>query len=587
MERRVEIGAADVAAPVPQVPAGADITFPSIARLELDELLTQLMQRAQDVLNTQSRLRGLLTATRTIAADLDLPVLLRRITQTACELVGARYGALGVIGSGDELAEFITVGVGPEVIEDVGRFPHGKGILGLLIADPQPLRLEELGKHPKSVGFPAGHPPMHTFLGVPIRIRDQVFGNLYLTEKTGGGMFTAEDEELLSALASAAAVAIDNARLFDNAQRKQRWLEASAEIARRLLAGEDAPLPLIASRARDLAAADLATVVVPIPQAPDSLLVVAAEGVGAEQLRGVVLPRSQTLSGRALDEGADLAVRDAREAGSTTPLPGVPVGPALVVRLAATGEGQPGVLTLSRTPGATVFNDEEREMASGFADQASLALELAGAQATQQRLLLVEDRDRIARDLHDEVIQRLFATGLGLSGEAARTRDPDTAARLGRVTDDLDDTIQAIRRAIFELRPRRDESGARARVLAVVGEVEPSLGFGPEVRLDGPLDALVPAHIADQLVAVLREALTNVAKHASASRVQVAVRVDDGVLCLVVDDDGVGLGPSSRRSGLANLRSRAEQLGGTFAVDSPGPGGRGTHLEWTAPLTVA
>ncbi len=571
------------AVPAPQT----DVTFPSIARLELDDLLEQLIERAQDVLSTQGRLRGLLAATRAISSDLTLDALLRRITQSACELVGAKYGALGVLGPDQELSDFLTVGIDDETRAHIGELPRGRGILGLLITDPHPLRLDDLNKHPQSVGFPAHHPPMHTFLGVPIRIGGQIYGNLYLTEKIQGGSFTADDEELLTALASAAGVAIDNARLYEAEQRRQRWLSASAEIARELLVGDADALSLIAARARTAAQADLAALVIPVEGAADILRISAAEGDGAEQLTGRMVPRSQTLAGHALDEDLDLMVEDAFSTGRTNVDAGVPVGPALLVRVPGAGGDEPGILTLTRHRGAKPFDTDDQDMVAGFADQAGVAIRLAQAQQEQRRLLLLEDRDRIARDLHDHVIQRLFAAGLGLTGLAARTSEPETQRRLAEYTEQLDDTIRAIRQAIFELR-RSQETGLQSRVLEVVRDVTPALGFNPDLRLEGPIDTLLDNETADHVVAVVREALANAAKHARASSVAVSLSALDGRrLSITVVDDGVGLGESTRRSGLDNLRRRAEEMHGTFGVISPtSPGDGGTRLEWVVPLRV-
>jgi signal transduction histidine kinase len=561
------------------------VTFPQIARLELDDLLEQLVERAQDVLNTQGRLRGLLAANRAIASDLGIDALLLRITQSACELVGARYGALGVVGSSGELDEFITVGLDDDTRAAIGPLPRGKGILGLLISDPQALRLDDLKDHPKSVGFPPNHPPMHSFVGVPIRVRDLVFGNLYLTEKLHGAGFTAEDEELLTALASAAGVAIDNARLYEVERRRQRWLSASAEISRELLAGNQQPLPLIATHAREVADADLALLLVPVPEATDMLLVAAAAGKGAELISGRLIPRDQSLAGRAIAEETTVLVQDVGREPNAYQLPGIPNGPALFVRIADAGQGQPGVLSLTRARGAPAFDPDHQDMIASFADQAGVALKLAHAQSEQRRLLLLEDRDRIARDLHDHVIQRLFAAGLGLTGLAARTQEPVTRARLGEYTDQLDDTIGAIRQAIFELR-QADQTSLQARVIAAVREISPALGFTPELRFEGPLDTLLNRQIGDHVLAVVREGLINAAKHAAATGIAVSVSaIVSDRLTVIISDDGTGLGQPVRISGLANMRSRAEELGGTLTTVSPtGPGAGGTRLEWTVPL---
>lgn len=366
---------------------------------------------------TVQRLLGSIIA---LGSELSLPVVLRRIVEAATELVDARYGALGVLDeSGSSLSEFISVGLDDATIERIGPLPQGHGILGLLIVEPRPLRLPDLSEHPDSYGFPPHHPPMTTFLGVPLHVRGEVFGNLYLTEKRGGGGFTEADEELAVALAAVAGVAIENTRLHER-----------------------------------------------------------------------------------------------------------------------------------------------------LAD-----------------LLVVQDRERIARELHDTVIQRLFATGLSLAGLAGRVDDPELALRLQASVDDLDDTVRHIRTTIFELqRPSEPGRSVRRELLELVAEAGESLGFAVSTRFDGPVDTSVDGPLADHLVAVGREALANTVRHSRARRVDFEVQVGDGRLTLLVVDDGVGLPPEfdSAGHGLANLRSRAAELGGQFTV-GPGPDG-GCTVRWSVPL---
>ncbi len=365
-------------------------------------------------------LRQLLDAVLTIGSDLDLPAMLHRIVGAAAELVDARYAALGVLDeTGTRLAQFITVGLDEEQRRRIGDLPEGHGILGLLIVDAQPIRLPDLNEHPDSFGFPPEHPPMHSFLGVPIRVRDHVFGNLYLTDKTTGEVFTDVDEELVVGLASAAAVAIENARLH--------------------------------------------------------------------------------------------------------------------ARLA--------------------------------------------------EMVLVDDRERIARDLHDTVIQRLFATGLSLQATPRSVRaDPDAAVnRIETAVDDLDLTVKHIRTAIFGLESTRTvEEGVRARVLALTRDAAAALGFEPRVLFDGAVDAGVSSVVSGELVATLREALSNVVRHAQAARVDVEVVVGDEI-ALRVQDDGVGPPAPGTTSGngLRNMAARAEKLGGRFELRPGSPSG--SVLEWCVP----
>jgi signal transduction histidine kinase len=362
------------------------------------------------------QVQQLLDAIVIVGSDLSLPIVLRRIVESARELVGALYCALGVIGDDRRLSEFITVGVDAETYAAIGHLPEGHGILGLLIVEPKPLRLRDLTTHPESYGFPPNHPRMRSFLGVPIRVRDMVFGNLYLCEKEGAEEFSEEDEHLAVALASAAGVAVDHARLMQRVEQ----------------------------------------------------------------------------------------------------------------------------------------------------------------------LAVLEDRERIARDLHDKVIQRLFATGLDLQTMLPSKARDDLDQRIAHAAEDLDETIREIRSTIFALQaPRR--RGLRVDIFAQTDAARETLGFAPELRFEGPVDSVVSDKVAEHLLAVLREALSNVVQHAKASRVEVLVRAGTDILLRVVDN-GTGL-PSSYRPGrgLRNLEVRAARLGGSFAA-APAPGG-GTVIEWRVPRT--
>jgi signal transduction histidine kinase len=556
--------------------------LPDLTRLRLDELLAELLDRASDVMATQGRLRALLDAVVAVGSDLSLPMVLERIVEAACSLVGASYGALGVIGT-DGLREFVHVGIGDEERKRIGELPRGRGILGVLIEEPRPLRLAVLGDDHRSHGFPPNHPPMRSFLGVPIRIREKVFGNLYLTEKQGAAEFSADDEELVLALAAAAAIAIDNARNYEASQLRQRWLEASAEISSRPLGGADDGdlLRDVARRVQDLAGADLVAVLLP-SQSTGEFCIRAVAGTDAVELRGRPLPTSAPLLDDVLYGGESKLVEPAVADDDLAPLLGrTRLGQLMLMPLRA-GTGMPGALLVAHEPGSEPYTREHLQMASNFASYAGLALELALAQRDRERLAVYEDRDRIARDLHDRVIQRLFATGLGLQG-LERSVPPEARARLERSVDDLDDTIREIRRSIFSLTAPVTDVGLRARLLAVVEETSPALGFEPSVRLDGPLDSAVPGPVTESLLATLREALSNAVKHARPSSVSVRVAVGPDALVLRVADDGCGMNGSGRQSGLANLRRRAEELGGGFDVDSAP--GDGTRLRWRVPLS--
>ncbi len=564
----------------PDPPGGpADLAFSSVARLELDELLTQLVDRAQDMLATQGRLRALLRANRAVTADLDLPSVLRRIVEAACELVDARYGALGVIGPDRALEQFIHVGVDEATERRIGDLPRGRGILGVLTSDPRPVRLTDISDDPRAAGFPPAHPPMGTFLGVPLRIRTEVFGNLYLSEKRDGRPFTAEDEELALALAASAGVAIDNARLFDEAQHRQRWLQASTEITRQILDTGAGSLALIARRAREVATADLAVIMIRDGDG-DGLVVEVADGPGSEVLAGGTFPMVGSLAGRSVAEARAVRSVDASAEAGFAPLHPLAMGPVMVIPLVA-GGATSGALMLARRHPGHPFTDSDLDMASGFAGHVALALRLAQAHADRDQVLLLEDRDRIARDLHDHVVQRLFAVAIGLQGLGSAERAPAAATRIATYVDDLDDTIREIRTTIFRLRDRTP-GGLRAQVCDIVDAAAATLGFAPHLRLDGPLDSAVSDDVAGHLGAVLREALSNVVRHARATSVDVRLTAGDDAVVLEVHDDGVGLGEPVRSSGLTNLRERADACGGTFSPTGRPAGG--TLLRWSAPL---
>ncbi|ABD10936.1 hypothetical protein ThrDRAFT_01987 [Frankia casuarinae] len=576
-------GTSDLAGTAPSPGPPGELIFPAVARLELDELLAQLVDRAQDVLATQSRLHGLLRANRMVTADLSLDVVLRRIVESACELVDARYGALGVISRDGRLEQFVHVGMDPGLVETIGRLPRGDGVLGLLIAEPRPVRLDDIADHLQAVGFPPGHPPMRAFLGVPIRVRNEVFGNLYLTEKRGGRVFTAEDEELALALAANAGVAIDNARLFGEAQHRQQWSQASADITRHLLADGDDPLELIVQRARDVARADTTALALGSETATELSFDVAA-GQDADLLRGRRVPIESSLAGRAVCDHAPLVVADVRELAESE-VHDLDIGPTMIVPL-ITSHVTSGALILARRRGGDLFTDADLELAAAFAAHVALALELARSRAARGRLSLLEDRDRIARDLHDHVMQRLFAVAMGLQGLAASEERPTRAERMNTYVEDLDETVREIRHTIFELRGRAAPatgSGLRAQILGVIDDMTGAFGFTPRVRLDGPVDTMIGSTVGDHLIAVVREALSNAARHAKASSVEVTVTAASGAVTVDVVDDGVGIGPTTRRSGLANMRARARDLGGTFEL-GPGPDG-GTQLRWSVPTS--
>ncbi len=570
---------------------GAENRPDLLPHLQLDELLSELQARLQVVLGTRDRMRGLLEAVVAIGSGLDLESTLRRIVETAVGLVDATYGALGVIGEGKRLAEFIPVGLTEDEIGRIHHWPEGRGLLGLLIDDPRPLRLADISQHPASSGFPDGHPPMHSFLGVPVRVRDEVFGNLYLTGKRGGGEFTEDDESVLIALGAAAGVAVENARLYGAARRQQRWIQASAEVTTRLLSGSDPGEVLadITKQARELSGADLALLA--LPTEDNRVLTVSyADGEGAEDTRGLVLPPGRSLSGRVQATGepviSDDFAHDERAAKSARAAMSQ-IGPAIVFPLGAPGNVR-GVLTIGRRHGAEPFPQAQVDVVASFAAQAGVALELAASRSEAERLSLYEDRDRIARDLHDLVIQRLYATGMSLEGTMPMITKPEVASRITHAVDAMDETIKDIRATIFALQARDTPAGPdlRGDIVALVEEMTDMLGFAPSLRLGAGLGPGLRREVAEQALAALREALSNAARHAQASQVDVTVDVSpDGMLTVQVTDDGTGIPADGRRSGLLNLASRAEKLGGELRFEPADPSASppGTRLEWRVP----
>jgi signal transduction histidine kinase len=508
-------------------------------------------------------------ANRSIVSDLDLPVLLRRIVKSAVDLVGARYGALGVVAAeGVGLEEFIHVGIDTHAATGIGHLPEGKGLLGLLIEQPEAIRLDDLAAHPRSVGFPPNHPPMRGFLGVPVRVRNEVFGNLYLT-RPDDQPFTRDDEDVVRALAATAGVAIENARLFADARLRQKWLSASTDVTRRVMEGDEGALRLIAREVRNLAAADLVTLVLP---EDDRLRVAVADGVRAGNLQGNTYTREETLSELVLETGQPVRLTDALDTaeveGRTIYMAGqVTVGPVMVLPLLGR-ERVRGTLVVAREPQRRPFTQTDMEMATTFAGHASVSLELAEARHNEERVLLLEDRARIARDLHDHVVQRL--------GDAV------DGSGLQKVIDNLDEAIRQIRVSIFQLQPPTN-AGLRASLMEVVHEVRPGLGFDPRIDFDGPIDSVSSDDLARDVLAVVREALTNVAKHANASALQLSVHATTTQLTVTVSDDGSGIGEPSRRSGLENMHRRAEDRRGSMVVaEVPDLGG--TTVVWTVPI---
>ena len=553
----------------------ADLGLSPLSRVRLDELLQELLDRVADVMASRERLRSLLDAVVGIGSDLELRATLERIVVAACQLVGARYGALGVVGGDRKLIEFITYGIDARTHAAIGDLPTGKGVLGVLIADPRPVRLPDITKHPQSAGFPPNHPPMHSFLGVPVRIRDQIFGNLYLAEKQGAPEFSDDDEEIAIALAAAAGATIENARLYELAKRRQDWLAATAEIIT-TLSGEvhlDQALALVARRARQVADAALVMVLLHDEIAEALTIDTIDTATPIEGLTGQQFEVAGTAFEPVLAAHEPMLLEDV---GKAAPWPvALPAMRAVVAPFAAAQ----GVLVVAY--GGEARGEDELLLLNAFAAQAGLAIERARAREDREQLLVLSDRERIARDLHDVVIQRLFATGLQLQTVAGMAQKPEVAARINAAVDELDTTIRDIRGAIFKLRATGEKS-LRGELRELADTAAASLGFKPVLILDGPVDSAVPDTMRGDLLAVIREALSNVVRHAAASKVEVRVHAQADRLVVTVTDDGRG--GAAEQGGLRNLRERAEKLGGRFSVAGGDP--TGTQLTWDVRLSA-
>jgi signal transduction histidine kinase len=522
------------------------------------------------------RIRELLRATRVVVEQIDVDQVLRTIVEAAVSLSGARYGALGVIAPTGGLEQFIHVGIEPQLAHTIGHLPEGRGLLGAVIDTGSAIRLDHLGSDARSAGFPAHHPPMDSFLGVPVVVRGEVFGNLYLTDKDDGA-FTAEDEELVESLAATAGIAIDNARLFAESRRRERWSAALAEINVILLSGDvDDPLAVVVETVASAVGAELVCLVRSVD---GRLLIEVARGEGALELQGILAEADSSLVVQALESAAPVVVESLAHPQN----PAASLGPTVAVPLIA--DGQPlGALTISRPLGSERFSTADLEMAAEFARQTSVAIAFARARLDRQQLDLVEERTRIARDLHDHVIQRLFGAGLALQS-ASGLADPALAARIAEQVDAIDAAISEIRTVVFTLqsRPAAARTGLRHRVLDVATSAAPALGWTPRLGFAGAIDLFVDDDLADDIVAVVREGLANVVRHARAGRGDVRVEMGDGRLVVTVEDDGVGLPDRiERSSGTGNLADRAAARGGTFQITAADP--HGTRLEWAIPF---
>ncbi|KOU58246.1 histidine kinase [Streptomyces sp. WM4235] len=510
----------------------------------------------------RSALPALLEAVLSVGSELELRTTLQHIVESAAALCGARYGALGVVDpERARLTELFTAGLTEAERAAIPRLPDGRsGVLGALIADARPLMLDDLARDPRSVGFPPGHPPMRTFLGVPIRVHTEVFGNLYLTEKQGGGAFTDEDLALLRVLASQAGIAIGNARLYETARRRERWIEGAAAVTTALLAGRPAAdaLKCVAERARLLADAAAGVVLQPTPEGGMEIVAASTHGDPGDMVGTAIAPGSAVLE--QLLGGEPVFIEDSATDPRMTTHVRVRFGPSMMLPLQSGGQ-LIGTLALPRERGGRPYDAVDRLLASQFASQAALALVLADAQHDREQLAVYEDRDRIARDLHDLVVQRLFATEMMLEStkkrSAAAPAGDTVGDELGRAVDELDSTIQEVRTAIFALQqpPTDAPTTFRGRVLRETGGAAVLLGFQPSVHFEGAVDTLLTEPVAGDLLSTLRGALAAAHRRAEVTSIRVGVNATPTRVRLTVSDDG-----------------RTET------------GARGTTLTWESPL---
>jgi len=548
--------------------------------LPLSALVEQILARAATPEAARDQLARLVAATQAIGTELELASALRNVVQVACDLVSASYGAIGVISADGLLEEFIHVGMPGEIVEHLGAPPAGHGILGAVIADQAAIRLPDLTRDPRSVGFPNGHPPMESFLGVPVRIRDTVYGNLYLTG-AASGEFDETDEQIITSLAAMAGTAIANARLYEEARLGQRWIAASEEINQRLLAGElaDGDVSFIASLVTELSDAVFVGLVLPAedtfvltfgPLAHNEALEAdAAFATLAEAVRNTLSTDASRVSLRTVELAATAEISA--------------FGPVMIVPWGESSTAPVGAFVVVRDPSGHPFSSADRQMAERFSRSVAIARELSTARNDRERIALADERDRIARDLHDHVIQSLFAVGLGLQSVVGAATPP-VGARIAAQVDAIDVTIRQIRQTIFQLGspPTASAYSQKQRLNQLVRTILEGEGIDSSLDFRGPVDTLIDSELGEEVSAVLREALSNVVRHAEASRVDISVAVSPTGVRVVVTDNGRGLGELATRSGLDNLATRAAVRGGTFTIAARAPSG--TTLDWAVPV---
>jgi len=553
--------------------------------LSLTDLVDEILRRAQSPEATRDQLARLIAATQAISSDLELPSALHNVVQVACDLVSAQYGAIGVISPDGMLEEFIHVGMSDGIVGELGAPPSGHGLLGAVIGDARPIRLEHISRDERSVGFPPGHPPMESFLGVPVRIGGVVYGNLYLTGSARGA-FDEVDEQIILTLAGMAGTAIANARLYEEAHLGQRWLAASEEINQLLLSGElaDNEVAPIADLILNLADASFVGLVLP-SERDDAAPFAQIFGPLADSAASFVdqeigeLP-ARIRSALELKEDRPAVFREIELWASSL------VGSTMVIPWGDTEATREGALVISRDSHGHPYTVAERRMTKRFARSVAIARELAAARNDREHVALTDERDRIARDLHDHVIQSLFAVGLGLQSIVG-SASGQVAARIASQVDAIDVTIRQIRQTIFQLgsTPSATAWSQKKRLNQLVREILEGEGIDSSLDFRGPVDTLIDSELGEEVSAVLREALSNVVRHAEATRVDILIAVSATEVRVVVTDNGRGLGDLVRRSGLDNLGHRAEARGGSFRTAARAPSG--TTIDWSVPVVAS
>jgi signal transduction histidine kinase len=534
----------------------------------------------------RDRKDALLEAGLTLASELSLPIVLQRIVDLAVQVTDARYGALGVIGEDGNLTEFVTTGISARQRREIGSLPQGRGLLGLLINHPKALRVANIAEHARSVGFPAHHPPMTSFLGVPVLAMGKVYGNIYLTEKRDANEFTEEDELSLIVLATQAGAAIANASLYEETRARERWLDALHDITSEILGGADADsvLPRIAEDARALASAQTA-IIFNTTAIPGELTVATAVGEHTGGLEGQAVPAARSISGEVIRTGKPLVFEDASAQRNAYPpiIRRAGIGPAIFVPLRVR-DRTTGALMVANQKGGRGFEEGTVRLVETFANQASVAIEYGRAQADQRRLGLMEERERIAKELHDGIIQSLFAVGMKLQSTALMAASAEISDRVESAVTELDRVIRDLRNYIFGLRPGILADRQLDQALRVLAE-EVQEGAAVTVVVDiAPEAASAMSPHSHEIVQLTREALSNVVRHAGARHAWVSLSGDESAAVLTIEDDGAGFNTraESPGNGLRNMRDRAAGLKGRLKVTSRK--GKGTRLRFTIPV---